>query len=556
MPKITGRAAFLQLLVDNGVTHLFGNPGTTELPIMEVVPQFPQLRYILGLQESIVVGMADGYARASGNLAACNLHVAPGLGHAMGALYTAKFSGSPLIITAGQYEQGHDLTDPLLAGPLVRMAEPLVKWAVEPTRAEDLPRVIHRAAKVALTPPTGPVFISLPGDVLDEEPDLDLGRPTRIEQALRPNDAVIARLVERLLAAKKPVIIAGQELATHDAFGGAGELATMLGAAVYQEPIPYKAGFLSEHPMHMGTLTRVQKQVRATLEPYDLIVCLGADLLRMSVHSPIEPLPAGMPVVHISERDWQLGLNYATELAVQGNVRDVLDVLLPALAAKRPAGYDQAAKARGADIRARNWAVQRDRAAVDAHAAAENVPIDPKYLMLQVTDALPRDGVIVEEGVTTTHHLAQFHNVRDRHGMYGLASGGLGFGVPGAVGASLALPGRPICAIVGDGAAMYSIQGLWSAAHYKLPITYVICNNREYRIIKDRLVAGRKTDAFTGMDFRDPPIDFVGLAKSMGLEARRVTDPRDIREAIQAGMKSGRPNLLEVVIDDGYGNKS
>ena len=164
----TGRAAFLELLINEGVTHLFGNPGTTELPLMEVVPKYPELRYVLGLQESVVLGMADGFARATGRLTACNLHCTPGLGHAMGALYTAKFNNSPIIVTAGQYEQGYGLTEPLLYEPLVRIAEPLVKWAVEVERAEDLPRIVHRAAKIALTPPCGPVFISLPGSILDE----------------------------------------------------------------------------------------------------------------------------------------------------------------------------------------------------------------------------------------------------------------------------------------------------------------------------------------------------------------------------------------------------
>ena len=200
MPRISGRSAFLQLLVDEGVTHLFGNPGTTELPIMEVVPDFPQLKFVLGLQESIVLGMADGYCRASHRLAAANVHVMPGLGNAMGALYNAKFSGSPVILTAGQQEQGHGLLEPLLYEPLVPVAQPLVKWAVEVTRAADLPRILHRAAKIALTPPTGPVFLSLPGDVLDEALEMDLGRPVRVVSSSRPSDETLSRCAELLLA--------------------------------------------------------------------------------------------------------------------------------------------------------------------------------------------------------------------------------------------------------------------------------------------------------------------------------------------------------------------
>ncbi len=211
---ITGRSAFLALLKDEGVTRLFGNPGTTELPIMHAMTEQSDISYVLGLQEAIVVAMADGYARATGEIAAVNVHVAPDLGNALGALYTAKFSGSPVIIAAGQQEQGHGLMEPLLYGPLLSMAEPLVKWAVEVTRLEDLPRIMRRAAKVALTQPTRPVFISLPGDILNKEGAIDLGESTRVDTAMRPSDASMEQLADRLCRSKRPVIIAGRQCRT------------------------------------------------------------------------------------------------------------------------------------------------------------------------------------------------------------------------------------------------------------------------------------------------------------------------------------------------------
>jgi benzoylformate decarboxylase len=548
MKPITGRAAFLQLLADEGVTHLFGNPGTTELAIMEVVPQFPQLKFVLGLQESVVMAMADGYCRASGRLAAANVHVMPGLGNAMGALYNAKFSGSPVILTAGQQEQGHGLLEPMLYEPLVPVAQPLVKWAVEVTRAADLPRIIHRAAKLALTPPTGPVFLSLPGDVLDETLEMDLGRPVRVDAAVRPADDTLGKMAEMLMAAKRPAILAGQELALRDAFAEAAELAELLGAAVYGSSIPYSAQFPTEHPAFMGALTRQQKQVRATLEAHDLLLVLGADLLRMSVYSPVEPLPPELPVIHVSERAHELGKNYRTDIAVHADVKQTLRALLPLLKVDR-----QAAQRRLSELKAKNWSAQRDKARIDAMLAAETKPIDPQYLMLRFTETLPRDAVVVDEGLVSTYSLPRFLAMRGPRDYYGLASGGLGFAVPGAVGISLALPGRPVAVMVGDGSAMYSIQGLWTAAHHRLPITYVIANNRGYRIIKERLVAFRKTDRFTGMDLRDPDLDFIALAKSFGLAARRVADPQDIAPALREAFASGQPNLIDIRVADGFG---
>jgi benzoylformate decarboxylase len=553
MPTTTGRAAFLRLLADEGVTHLFGNPGTTELPIMEALPGFAQLRFVLGLQESVVLGMADGFARASGRLAAANVHVAPGLGNAMGALYNAKFSNSPLIVTAGQQEQGHGLLEPLLYDPLVPIAQPLVKWAVEVTRVQDLPRVVHRAAKVALTPPAGPVFISLPGDVLDDTAELDLGRPVRVEADSRPSDATLARLADMLQAARAPVILAGQELAARDAFGEAAELAELLGAAVYASPIPYCAQFPSEHPAFLGSLTRSQKQVRAALEPYDLLICVGADLLRMSVYSPVEPLPEGMPVVHLSERPWELGKNYRTDLAVQADVKQTLLALLPLLRARRTPQAASQAQARLAALAPRNWSAQRVAAMDDVLGAVARSPIDPRLLMLHVSEQVPRDGVVVEEALTSSVSLPGFLRMSDRRGFYGLASGGLGFAMPGAIGVALALPGRRVTAVVGDGSAMYGIQALWTAAHLRLPITYVIANNRGYRILKERLVSMRATDRFVGMDIREPSIEYAALAQSMGVPARRVADPQDLVPALREAAQRDGPSLEEVMVADGFG---
>lgn len=547
MPHTSGRHAFVQLLADEGVTHLFGNPGTTELPVMEVLPDFPQLKFVLGLQESVVLGMADGYARASQGLAAANVHVMPGLGNAMGALYNARFSGSPVILTAGQQEQGHGLLEPMLYEPLVPVAQPLVKWAVEVTRAADLPRIVHRAAKIALTPPTGPVFISLPGDVLDETLELHLGRPVRVVSSTRPDDETLARLAALLRAARRPAILAGHELARRGAFGEAAELAERLGAPVFAEPIPYAACFPSGHPAYQGALSRQQAPVRARLEPYDLLVCLGADLLRMSVHSPVEPLPEGLPVVHISERAHELGKNYRTDLALHADVAVTLKALLPLLQdLPRP-------HPRLADLQQGNWSAQREALREQAARAADAVPIDPQLLALRFAEALPGDAVVVDEGMVSSTALPRCLPLRDPRGYYGLASGGLGFAVPGAVGIALALPGRPVAAFVGDGSALYGIQALWTAAREQLPITYVIANNRGYRIIKERLVAMRGSGRFTGMDIREPDIDFVALGRSFGLPSTRVTDPHDLGPALQAAFASGKPGLIDVRVADGFG---
>ena len=553
IPLVTGRAAFLRLLASEGIEYLFGNPGTTELAIMEALGAQSDIRYVLGLQEAVVVAMADGYARASGRLTAANVHVAPGLGNAMGALYNARFYGSPILLTAGQQEQGHGLMEPMLYDPLVPIAQPMVKWAIECTRLQDLPRIVRRAAKLALTPPTGPVFLSLPGDVLDAEAALDLGKPTRVDSATRPSDAALEKLARRLLAARNPVLLAGHELATRDALREAATLAEILGTGVFQQSVPYAAHYLSEHRCFLGALTRNQAQVRAALQPHDVLVCLGSDVLRMSVHSPIDALPEGMPVIQISERDWELGKNYPAEIAIRADVRETLRSLIAVLEKTMSAAQKAEAANRLAQIEHGNWSAKREKLAREAAAAAQSMPIDPRWLMMALSDALPKEAVLVEEGLSSTFSLHGFLRLRDAQCYYGLASGGIGFAMAGAVGISLALPERPVVALVGDGSAMYSIQALWTAAHLKRPITYVILNNRGYRILKERLVSFRKTDKFVGMDIRDPQLDFIALAQSMGVPARRITKPDEVAPALRQALAAGGTSLIDLTVADGFG---
>jgi benzoylformate decarboxylase len=549
MNRITGRSAFLALLKDEGVTHLFGNPGTTELPIMHALKDHPDLTYVLGLQEALVVAMADGFSRASGRLVACNVHVAPGLGNAMGSLFNAKFTGTPMILTAGQQEQGHGLTEPLLYDPLVPIAAPLVKWAVEVTRLEDVPRIVRRAAKVAMTPPTGPVFISLPGDILNAEAGIELGASTRVETRARPADDVLDRLVRRLLAAERPVIIAGDEIVKSDALNAAAAFAETLGCPAYQQSAPWGAHFLSEHVAYAGSLSRDQRQVRDLLAKFDLMIVLGADPLRMSVWSEVEPLPPNLPVVHLGLIDWDMGKNFPVELAVHADLNETLKVLTPRLSKIGGEALAQRAKARLARLAGENWSAKRQSLARRLEQAAETKPIDYDWLSLKIAEALPSNAVVVNEGLTSARHLTDLIPYRDRYGFHALASGGIGWGLPAAVGVALAQAPRPVCCFSGDGSAMYSIQALWTAAHHKLPITYVIANNGGYRIIKQRLRSFHGNDHYIGMDFADPAIDFAALARSMGMPAERITEPAAVPAALRRAFSTAGPKLLDVVVE-------
>ena len=549
---ITGRSAFLSLLKDEGITHLFGNPGTTELPIMDALTEHPDLNYMMSMQESLVVYMAEGYSRSSGKLSACNVHVAPGLGNAMGAIYAAKFANTPIIITAGQQEQGHGLTEPLLYDPLVPIAQPLVKWAVEVTRFEDLPRIVRRAAKVAMTPPTGPVFISLPGDILNEEGALELGARTRVDTRVRPIDSTLEKTAERILSASNPVIVAGHELATDDALQEAAEFASIIGCPVYQQTVQYGAHFLSEHPGFMGALSRDQQQVRDVLAPYDLLIVLGADVLRMSVWSSVEPLPEGMKIVQIGQRDWEMGKNFPTELAIRADVKETLKALNPKLMER--GGADQKSKADESlnKLSSKNWSAKREVMVKELTAAPQTGAIDPAWMVMKIVDTMPEETIIVDEGIISSRALMSLLPYRTSSSLFGMASGGIGWGVPAACGVQAAHPEKPLIAIIGDGSSMYSIQALWTAANQNLPVNYVICDNGGYRIIKERLFSFHGNENFIGMDFKEPAVDFVGLANSVGVPSVRVVDHSELVPALENALNNtSGPNLISVTVDSG-----
>jgi benzoylformate decarboxylase len=546
---MSGRIAFLELLRSEGITHLFGNPGTTELPVMHALKDVPAITYVMAMQESLVVAMADGFSRSSGRLVAANVHVAPGLGNALGSLYNAKFTGTPLILTAGQQEQGHGLLEPLLYDNLVAMAAPLVKWAVEVTRLEDLPRIVRRAAKIAMTPPMGPVFISLPGDILNAEAGIDLMSSTRIDAAVRPTDASLEWLADRLLQSVRPVIVAGDEIVKSDALAEAAALAELLGAPAYQQSIAYGAHFLSAHPCYMGALSRVQKDTRAILEPHDLLIALGTDPVRMSVYAPIDALPSHMAIAQIGLVDHDIGKNHTVEIAIKADVKETLAALLPVLKRKGGAALAARAKTGMAELAARNWTARRKQLAVTVAKTAAVSPIDPDFATMTLIDALPANAILFDEALTSGRYVGAFREHRERYGYHALASGGIGWALPASVGACFANPGRPVVCYTGDGSSMYSIQALWTAAHHKLPLTVVIANNGGYRIIKQRLLSFHNDRNFVGMDFKDPPVDFTGLATSLGMQAERVTDPATLHAALMRAFASGGPRLVEVVVD-------
>lgn len=555
MSLMSGKRAFLELLKQEGVEMLFGNPGTTELPLMDALAVDNELRYVLGLQEATVIGMADGYAQASGRLAVVNLHVTPGLGNAMGMLYDAQKAGSPILVTAGQHDQDFNATEPILWADLPPIARPLVKWSTEVHRLADLPRLVHRAAKTALAPPTGPVFLALPGDILKAEGDVDLLGPTRVAPRLRGDPAAVAEAAAVLAKAQRPLVIAGDAVAHGRAHAELVELAELLGAPVYSELVPSTASFPASHPLFRGGMTRMQGPIRKILEHYDVLFSVGGDLFTLSLPSDIEPMPKELAVIHLDNDPWELGKNYPPKIAILGDPKTTLPELTAAVRAQMTSGARSAARER-LEAAQKATLAERDALREKARAMAGQSPVEPLSLLNAIGEMLPRDAVVVDETISSGAGIRSLIRSDDPQSFFGLRGGGIGWGLPAALGVKLALPDRPVVALVGDGSAMYTCQALWTAAHERIAAVFVIFNNTSYRILKQRLHAQRglaaQVDRFVGMELVDPPIDYVGLARSLGIAAERANTVHDTTDLIARGLQADAPLLIDVPTDRNY----
>ncbi|MCJ2134922.1 thiamine pyrophosphate-dependent enzyme [Methylobacterium sp. J-026] len=546
-----GADLLVEVLRSEGVRYIFGNPGTTELPLIDALTEAPDIAYILALQEATAVAMADGYAQGARRPAFLNLHTAGGLGHAMGGLVNSQVSGTPLVVTAGQQDLRHALTDPLLMGDLVAIADPVMKWAREVTSPDQIPILLRRAFHDCAAAPSGPVFLSLPMDVMDALTAVPAGETSTIDQ--RAVAGSLDRLAEKLaaIAPGRLALIAGDEIDASDASAQMVALADLLAAPVYGSSWPAHIPFPTAHPLWAGNLPTRADSIAEILGRYDAVFALGGKSLITVLYSEVSAVPPGVRVFQLSADVRDLGRTYATGLSTVGDIRASLDALLPLLG---PRLADRAATF--ADLRAKAVTARAERRATLA-AAADAAFADPVIAPLvaarEVARAVGAQTTIVDEAPATLTHLRTFLDSPSAHQYAAMRGGVLGWGMPAAVGFSLGLDRAPVVCVVGDGAALYSPQALWTAAHEKLPVTFVVINNAEYNILKTFMkgqahYASVRANRFIAMDLTDPRIDFPALAASMGVPARRVTRAADIAPAIEAGIRSGGANLVEVVV--------
>jgi benzoylformate decarboxylase len=519
---VTVREAVFELLRAFGMTTVFGNPGSTELPMFRQFP--PDFRYVLALQESLAVGMADGFAQANRNAALVNLHSAVGVGHALGNIFTAYKNQTPLVITAGQQARSILPYEPFLfAGQATEFPKPYVKWSCEPARAEDVPAAIARAYYMAMQAPRGPTFVSIPVDDWDR-----MCSPVEARQVSRVtagDPEMLAEAAEALSRAQRPVIVVGAGVARDEAWSEVIELAEKHDAAVWVSPMSSRNSFPEDHRLFAGFLASDRARIVAALTGADLVLVLGAPAFTYHVEGIGPHVPPGAKLIQLvddpSVASWApAGVSIVTHLRL--GVRALL------------AGSPPRAR-RQPEVPPRKPRLPTDR-------------LTDRYLLQQIAELRPADSVIVEEAPSSRGPMHDYLPILEPDTFYTCASGGLGHGLPAAVGVALARPDDRVIGLLGDGSSMYSIQGLWSAAQLGLRMAFIVVRNGRYEALHE---FGRHFGLQNDLQGTQlPAIDFCAIAEAQGVRAIRVSHVNELDAALREAFRFEKATLVEVVTEE------
>ncbi len=518
MATTTVRDETFRLLRELGITTVFGNPGSTELLMFRGFPS--DFRYVLGLQESVVVGMADGYAQGMRNAAFVNLHSAVGVGHAMGNLFTAFRNRTPLVVTAGQQSRSLMLMEPFLyASQATELPKPYVKWSCEPACAQDVPAAIARAYYIAMQPPCGPAFVSVPIDDWDEPARVT---PTRkVSRRVRASQGDLADLSRALGSSRRPVFIVGGAVDRDGAWDDMVRLAERHGAVVWASPLIGRCGFPEDHRLFGGHLPAFREEIARRLAGHDVLVAFGAPVFTYHAEGHGPYVPDGLEVFQVTD-DPDVAASAIAGRSLLASVGPTVAELLESDRVHAPA--DQHGRVR-------------------APALPPSMPILPSFLMQALARARPADSIIVEEAPSSRGPMQEYLPITQAESFYTCSSGGLGHGLPAAVGVALSRPDRRVIALLGDGSAMYSIQGIWTAVQLKLPVCFVIVNNGRYEALQ-HFAQRFDLEHAVGTDLGG--LDFVGLARAQGCDGVRVEDATALEGVLADALRRQTPFLVEV----------
>ena len=553
MPKMKGAEALIEILKAEGVEYVFGIPGATEVVFMNALENTSDIKYILGLNEIVSAGMAEGYARASGKPGFLNLHTGPGVAGAMAMLYNAQAGGVPLVVTAGQQDTRLLQYEPHLSGDIVGMGKLYCKWSTEIQHVEDIPMVMRRAFKTAVQHPKGPVLVSLPQNIMNHEIEFNKSSKNSIYYEVRPDSKALEKAFDIIKTAKHPVIMVESGITRCNALDEIVKFAELTGSRVYQAWMS-DVNFPVKHPLYLGDIDTSQPGTKDILKDADLLIGIGCSLFSEGFFNSVEVLPEDIKVMHIDENPWELGKNIVTECGIQGDIKAVLSNLNAILEKDLPDDIKSEIAGRSIKI-GKEKAKKEKKLESLIESEKNNNPIAVTRLMKEIANLTDENTVIVDDCWSSSQMLRQIVNLA-KAGQFARSrkGGSIGWGLPGAMGVSLGAPDKKIIAVCGDGSTAWSMQSLWTAARYNIPVTFVITNNGVYRQVKlvRKLVLGQYplTEKHDGMDIDEPVINFKQLAESMRVKAVQVTDPAKLSNALKKAIADNKPRLVEVFIEN------
>ena len=550
--KMTGKQALLEMLKAEGVKHIFGNPGTSEAPIMDMLGDYPELRYFLALQESVAMGMGESYARATEKPSLVMLHVDSGLANGIALMLDALNTGTPMVVMSANYDArkiNETKTD------LAELVRPVTKWSVELNLPDQIPSVIRRAFHEANSHPKGPVYVGFTANALEGEAEMNIVPSSKIHDSYRPDPRGIEEAVSLIMAAKRPMLMVGDRVSEDHANDLAVELAELMGYPVYQSR-GAEVSFPTTHPQFFGNHTLRVTAGRELLQEKDLILAIGMDAMDELFYwgdiilgpatklVPIDPIPgrAGR------SEPTDVGIVSHCGLAIEELIRSIKPLLTPEL--------ENEIEGRKIEVVA---AAAAKRKAFDDSVAAkwDNNPMIPARMMSELAKAMPANAIVVDDSISNRATMRHYFQGQKRGDLRAFRGQSIGGGIGATMGAQVANPDRPVFGIIGDGSAMMTIQGLWTAANDNIPCVFVICNNGMYRVLKvnfdvyQREILQQKESSGENLPYSDfpTPFDVAAIATSMGVHGERITDPAEIAPAVQRALASGKPAVLDIVID-------
>ena len=549
---MTGKQALLEMLKAEGVEYIFGNPGTSEGPIIDLLGDYPEFRYILTLQESVAVGMGEAYARATGRASFVSLHVDSGLANGIALMLDALNTGTPMVVTSANYDArkvNETMTD------LAQLVRPVTKWAVELTLPDQIPSAMRRAFNEANSHPKGPVYVGFTSNALEGMAEMNIVPSRPVYDAPHPSPDGIAQAASLLLGASRPIMLVGDRLAEDGALGQAVELAELMGLAVYQSR-GAEVAFPTTHGQFLGNLSLRVTDQRAILQRVDLVLAVGTDPFEELFYWGDVILPQDARLVHIDPSPGRIGRSEPTDVGIVGHCASALSDLTAVLMERlSPGDRSEIEERRRAVIIEKK--TSRDKFDEAFSDRWDHKPMSPARMMSELSAAVPDNAIVVDDSISNRgvmRHYFQAVRPGDLRGVRGQAIGG---GIGATMGAQCANPDRPVFGVIGDGSAMMTVQGLWTAANDNIPCVFVICNNGMYRVLKvnfnvyqqDVLELPETSGGRLLYSDFATPFDMAAIANSMGVHGERITDPDQIKPAVDRAVASKKPALLDIVID-------